>query len=47
MSRTKIFLIAIIAVLIIIQFIKPEKNSSAVDSPNDIFAHYQANDNIK
>jgi len=47
MSRTKKILIAVLAVLIIIQFVKPEKNSSTLDSPNDIFAHYQASDHIK
>lgn len=47
MSRTKKILIAVLAVLVIIQFIKPKKNSSVADTPNDIFAHYQATDNIK
>lgn len=47
MSSTKKILIAVLAVFIIIQFIKPEKNVSAEDSPNDIFAHYQAPDDIK
>ena len=44
MSRTKKILLALIAVFIIIQFIKPDKNQSVADTPNDIFAHYQAPD---
>ena len=47
MSFTKKILIALLAVLIIIQFFRPEKNQSAVASPNDIFAHYQASENTK
>lgn len=47
MSRTKKILIALIAVFIIIQFIKPDKNQSVADTPNDIFAHYQAPDSTR
>lgn len=47
MSRTKKILIVLLLVFVIIQFIKPEKNVSAADSPNDIFAHYQAPDSTK
>jgi hypothetical protein len=37
--RKKIFLI-IVAILVIIQFIRPARNVSAVDSKNDISNHY-------
>jgi len=47
MSKTKKILIALLAVLIIIQLFRPEKNQSAAESPNDIFAHYQATENTK
>lgn len=47
MSKTKKILIALLAILIIIQFIKPEKNRSVADMPNDIFAHYEATDDIR
>ena len=47
MSRTKKILLTLIAVFIIIQFIKPDKNQSVADTPNDIFAHYQAPDSTR
>jgi len=47
MSITKKILIALIVVLIIIQFIKPAKNQSGAPSPNDIFANYQSPDSTK
>ncbi len=47
MSRIKKILIVLLLVLVIIQFIKPEKNLSAASSPNDIFAHYQTPDSTK
>ena len=47
MSKTKKILIALLAVFIIIQLFRPEKNQSAAESPNDIFAHYQATENTK
>lgn len=47
MSRIKKILIVFLLVLVIIQFIKPEKNLSAASSPNDIFAHYQTPDSTK
>ncbi|MFA6944806.1 MAG: heme-binding domain-containing protein [Pedobacter sp.] len=47
MSKTKKVLIALLAVFIVIQFIKPEKNQSTADTPSDIFSHYQAADNTK
>lgn len=47
MSRIKKILIVLLLVLVIIQFIKPEKNLSAASSPNDIFTHYQTPDSTK
>ncbi|SDM33472.1 Haem-binding domain-containing protein [Daejeonella rubra] len=47
MSITKKILIALLGVLIIIQFIKPAKNQSSAPSPNDIFANFQASDSTK
>lgn len=47
MSLTKKILAGLFIVLIVIQFIKPDKNQSSADTPNDIFAHYQASDSIK
>lgn len=47
MSLTKKILAGLFIVLIVIQFIKPDKNQSSADTPNDIFAHYQAPDSIK
>ena len=39
MSTTKKILITLLAVFIIIQLFRPEKNQSLAASPNDIFAH--------
>ncbi len=47
MSITKKILIALLAVLIFIQFIKPVKNQSDAVTPNDIFANFQATDSTK
>ncbi|MDP3468110.1 MAG: heme-binding domain-containing protein [Daejeonella sp.] len=47
MSTTKKILIVLLAIFIIIQFFRPEKNQSIAESPNDIFAHYQASENTK
>ncbi len=47
MTRTQKVLIAIAAVIVIIQFIRPERNISAAPTPNDIFAHYKAPDSLK
>jgi hypothetical protein len=47
MSKTQKVLLALLAVLVIIQFIKPEKNISLAATPNDLFAHYQAPDSLK
>lgn len=47
MSLTKKILIALFTVFILIQLFRPEKNQSTAESPNDIFAHYQASENTK
>lgn len=47
MSTTRKILIALLVLFIIIQFFRPEKNQSVAESPNDIFAHYQASENTK
>lgn len=47
MTTVKKILIGLLVVLIVIQFIKPDKNQSSAETPNDIFAHYQAPDSIK
>lgn len=47
MSVTKKILLALLVVFIVIQFVKPDKNQSSADSPNDIFSHYQAPDSTK
>ena len=44
--RKKIFLV-ILAILVIIQFIRPAKNVSTVDSKNDISKHYVVPDEVK
>src|SRR6185295_624201 len=44
--RKKIFLI-ILAILVIIQFIRPTKNKSSMVSKNDIANHYEVPDSIK
>jgi len=44
--RKKIFLI-ILAILVIIQFIRPSKNISTVVSQNDISKHYTVPDGVK
>ncbi len=47
MSVAKKIILSLIAVLIIIQFIRPEKNQSAAAAPDDLFANYQSPDSIK
>lgn len=47
MSRTQKVLLGLLAVLIIIQFFRPEKNASSAPTPNDLFSHYQAPDTLK
>lgn len=47
MTTVNKILIGLLVILVIIQFIKPDKNQSSADTPNDIFAHYQAPDSIK
>lgn len=47
MSIIKKILIALLGVLIIIQFIKPAKNQSNEISKDDIFANFQAPDSTK
>ncbi len=47
MSTKRKILIALLAVFVIIQFFRPEKNQSVAQSPNDIFAHYEASENTK
>jgi len=47
MSITKKIIIALLGVLIFIQFIKPVKNQSDAVTPNDIFANFQSADSTK
>lgn len=47
MSNTQKVLVGLLAVLIMIQFIRPKQNVSAAPTPNDLFAHYQAPDSLK
>lgn len=47
MSTTKKILVSLLAILIIIQLFRPEKNQSTAETPNDIFAHYQASESTK
>lgn len=47
MSITKKILIALFVVFIIIQFIKPAKNQSVAQTPNDIFANFEATESAK
>ena len=47
MSITKKISLVLLAIFILIQFIRPEKNQSAGAMPDDIFAHYPATDSIK
>lgn len=47
MSIIKKILIALLGVLIFIQFIKPVKNQSDAVTPNDIFANFQTADSTK
>ncbi|WP_026898122.1 heme-binding domain-containing protein [Daejeonella oryzae] len=47
MSRTQKILIGVLAIIILIQFIRPAKNISVAATPNDIFEHYQAPDTLK
>jgi hypothetical protein len=44
--RNKI-LLAVLALFILIQFIRPEKNISSKESKNDIFLKYPASDSVK
>ncbi len=44
---TKKILAGLLFLMIIIQFVKPEKNESIVNEPDDIFKHYPATDGIK
>jgi hypothetical protein len=47
MSISRKILVVLFAVFIIIQVFRPEKNQSAAETPNDIFAHYKADANTK
>lgn len=47
MSIKNKILLTILAVLILIQFIKPAKNQSLAPGPNDTFANYTAADSTK
>ena len=47
MTRKKKILIAIAAVLVVIQFIRPEKNISDLNGPNEIGKHYTVPDNVQ
>lgn len=40
-------LVALLAVLLLAQFIRPEKNSAAGEQPNDIFKHYPATPEVQ
>ncbi len=40
-------LIGLLVFFILIQFIRPTKNESAAQAPDDIFTHYPASDSIK
>lgn len=45
--KTRKILLAVLAVIVLIQFIRPEKNISATESKNDIFLKYPASDSVK
>jgi hypothetical protein len=47
MSISRKILVVLFAVFIIIQVFRPEKNQSAAETPNDIFAHFKADANTK
>ena len=47
MSTSSKVLLGLLAVFIVIQFFRPEKNLSEAATPNDLFAHYQATDSLK
>lgn len=47
MTITRKILFALLMVFIFIQFSRPEKNESTAQTPNDIFAHYEAPENTK
>lgn len=47
MSIIKKILVALLGVLILIQFIKPAKNQSTAVTPDDIFANFQSADSTK
>ena len=43
----KKILLGILAIFVLIQFIRPTKNESTAATPDDIFNHYPASDSIK
>ncbi len=47
MSITKKVLLVLLAIFIVIQFIRPKRNESSAATPNDIFVHYPAPDSVK
>jgi hypothetical protein len=47
MSTGKKVLIGIVVLLVIIQFIRPERNIHPEPQPNDIFVKYAASDSVK
>lgn len=47
MTLKKKILLGLLAVLVIIQFFKPELNQSAAETSNDVFAHYAAPDSLQ
>ncbi len=47
MTRKKKILIAIAVVLVVIQFIRPAKNISDLNGPNEIGKHYKVPDNVQ
>jgi hypothetical protein len=47
MSKTSKVLLTLLAVFIVIQFFRPEKNQSSAATPDDLFAHYPATDSLK
>src|SRR5688572_19617871 len=47
MSTVKKILLIILALFIVIQFVRPERNLSSAEAPGDIFTHYAASDSVK
>jgi len=47
MSVVKKIFIALIVLLVLIQFIRPDRNDGPLLSQNDIFAHYPSSDSVK